>query len=471
MTSSATAAAEVSDLEDNDGMIYSSSPTRYDHLIATPSDRELRIMWISWSALAGAVAIFVGFVLLAVLSSPKARNRSFNLYLVFLTVPDLWFSTACAVTCALNAAVGYYYSGWMCDFQAFYCAFAFTANAWLNAVTVRQVHVMLRHSHRRQRYKPPTKKRVVVHSLAVYGYSAILASLSLFHTSVHRHSPVNGLACLPIDFSTQSTLFFWLVYFWLWIGLPIVYVIYVWIDVRRRKLLPKSGRTRSVAIFFARITFVFLLMWHIGASSAWFSFLGGAWSHLQPAVSIGVSLLKGDIREAFLDFVKCRSFTHKGAVEDPNAPWEEPPPRKRRSSNVFASFLTNSLGRRASQDTNRRHSGDRFDAEISPSPIFAPNEGLVSEATRTTAGTTHSHVEGSLIAERSRADTDESLLAELESRLEVEDVESSASQQKPKGFDLCSRITEAAEGEEESSSSNISRSSSGSKNGNDHHGP
>ena len=334
---------------------------------------------------------------------------------------------------------------------------------------------MLRHSHRRQRYKPPTKKRVVVHSLAVYAYSAVLASLSLFHTSVHRHSPVNGLACLPIDFSIQSTLFFWLIYFWLWIGLPIVYVIYVWIDVRRRKLLPKSGRTRSVAIFFARITFVFLLMWLptviaiyiIGASSAWFSFLGGAWSHLQPAVSIGVSLLKGDIREAFLDFVKCRSFTHKGAVEDPNAPWEEPPPRKRRSSNVFASFLTNSLGRRASQDTNRRHSSDRFDAEISPSPIFAPNEGLVSEATRTTAGTTHSHIEGSLIAERSRADTDESLVAELESRLEVEEaVESSATQQTQKGFDLCSRITEAAEGEEESSSNN-STSSSDSENDND----
>ena len=431
-------------------------------------------MWISWSVLAGAVALFVGFVLFAVLSSPKARNRSFNLYLVFLTFPDLLFSTACAVTCALNAAVGYYYSGWMCDFQAFCCSFAFTANAWLNAVTVRQVHVMLRHSHRRQRYKPPTKKLVVVHSLAVYAYSAVLASLSLFHTSVHRHSPVNGLACLPIDFSTQSTLFFWLVYFLLWIGLPIVYVIYVWIDVWRRKLLPKSGRTRSVAIFFARITFVFLLMWLptviaiyiIGASSAWFSFLGGAWSHLQPAVSIGVSLLKGDIREAFLDFVKCRSFSPKAAVEDPNAPWEEPPPRKRRSGNVFARFLANSLGRKASQDTNRRHSSDRFDAEISPSPIFAPFDGLVSEATRTTAGTTHSHVEGSLIAERSRADTDEYLLVELESRLEVEEVESSASQQTQKGFDLCSRITEAAEGEEESSS-NKSTSSSGSENDND----
>ena len=456
--------AEGQDL--SDGM-SSPSRTRYDHLMAAPSDRELRIMWISWSALAGVVAIFVGFVLLAVLSSQKARNRSFNLYLVFLTLPDIFFSAACAVTCALNAAAGYYLSDWMCSFQAFYCAFAFTANAWLNAITVRQVHVMLQHSHRRQRYKPPMKKRVIVHAVAVYAYSAVLASLSLFNTSVHRHSPVNGLACLPIDFSTRSTLFFWLVYFWLWIGLPIVYVLYVWVDVRRRKLLPKSGRTRSVAIFFARITFVFLLMWLptviaiyiIGASSAWFSFLGGAWSHLQPAVSIGVSLLKGDIREAFLDFVKCRSFTQNTAVEDPNAPWEEPPTRKRRSSNVFASFLANSLGRRASQDTNRRHSSDGCNAEILPSPIIAPNEGFVSEATRTTA-TTHSHLEISLVAERSRADTDESLLAELESRLEMEQVESSASQQKAKGFDLCSRITEAADGEEESSSNN-SRSSSG----------
>ena len=167
--------------------------------------------------------------------------------------------------------------------------------------------------------------------------------------------------------------------------------------------------------------------------------------------------MKGDIREAFLDFIKCQSFAQKSVVDDPNAPWEEPPPRKRRSSNIFASFLANSLGRRASQDTNRsrRRSSDGFDVETSLSPNMAPNERLVSEATRTTA-TTHSHVESSLVAERSRADTDDSLLAELESRLELENVDSSASQQKPKGFDLCSRITEAADGEEESSSSSSS---------------
>ena len=237
------------------------SASRWDRLAAAPSPHLQFVIWVTWSAVAGISGILTLVFFLGVLSSPKARCRSFNVYVLFITFPDMFFSIACCVTCGLNAAAGHYYSERGCSFQTFYTIFAFAANAWLNAVIVRQVHTMLRSSHQRRRYKPPPIKVVCGHAAIVYCYAIFIASMTLWGTSLHRHTDSRGLACLPLEHNLQSSLFFWLCYFWLLIGIPLVYVTYVAFDVWRRGLLPPGGRTRSVAIFFARITFVFVLMW------------------------------------------------------------------------------------------------------------------------------------------------------------------------------------------------------------------
>ena len=91
------------------------------------------IIWVTWSAVSGIAGIFTLTFFLSILSSPKARGRSFNVYVLFITFPDMFFSIACSVTCGLNAAIGQYYSERMCAFQTFYTIFAFASNAWLNA--------------------------------------------------------------------------------------------------------------------------------------------------------------------------------------------------------------------------------------------------------------------------------------------------------------------------------------------------
>ena len=242
-------------------------------------------------------------------------------------------------------------------------------------LTTRQVHDMLRRSHKRQRYQPPTRWRVVQHSLAVYIYSSIVASLSLFGTDVHKHYVATGLACLPLEHNKQSTLFFWLCYFWLLVGIPLFYVIYVWIDVRRKNLIPrKDGRTRSVAFFFLRLTGVFVFMWLptiiaiyiIAGSSIYFAFLGGTWSHLQPAVSIGVSLLKGDIRQATAEFLTCRCRGGKNEESgDRQRPWER---SFRHQQSIFSSFDC----RLSSLSTGRRESDIVFSSyEQRPSSVVS----------------------------------------------------------------------------------------------------
>ena len=383
--------------------------TRYELLSAAPSPHMQQVIWITWSALAGVVGILTLIFFLGILSSPKARGRSFNVYVLFITFPDMFFSICCSVTCGLNAAAGRYYSERGCSFQTFYTIFAFASNAWLNAVICRQVHIMLRSSYQRKRYKPPPIRVVCGHAAAVYCYAAFIASMTLWGTSVLRHSDARGLACLPVEHDVRSSLFFWLFYFWFLIGIPLVYVTYVLFDVKRRGLLPPGGRTRSVALFFARITIVFVIMWlptmvaiymANRMAGVWFGFIGGIWSHLQPIVSASVACMKGDIKEAVYNFITCRWCDAMGQIDTTadcsdgdddeegrqkpqsphsniaNASTSKRTTRARRSS-VFNSFL----GWRSTPNTTSGTSTPRKASAPAPLPPIS-SSGMTSDADR-----------------------------------------------------------------------------------------
>jgi hypothetical protein len=127
---------------------------------------------------------------------------------------------------------------------------------------------------------------------------------------------------LPIERDTQSTIFFWLCFFPLFVGIPVVYVVYVCYDVMVvRKLLPPKGKRRVLSVYFFRLILVFLIMWlptfivlFVAAPwlPTWAHFAGGTWSHLQGAVSAVVSLFKPDIWNAVQRFVTCKC----GIVEE-----------------------------------------------------------------------------------------------------------------------------------------------------------
>jgi hypothetical protein len=291
--------------------------TRYDKLLAAPSDDDLHKYWSAWSGIALAVGFFTLTVFFGILSSHKVRQNSFNVYLMYLMIPDILFSLLCGVTCLLNAINGEYWSSLMCNFQQWYCVFGIGANAWLNAVITFQLHTMLKFGNQRRRYTSPTRKTVTAHALSVYLFVAFLGTWGLigapwwpFHSG-----PPSGLACLPIEVDRRSTIFFWSCFFPLFAGIPIAYVAYVCYDIWKRNLLPPMGRRRYLAIYFGRLILVFLVMWLptlllLFVISTWLPpwahFAGGTWSHLQGALSAGVSLLKPDIYQAVKNFVTCQ---------------------------------------------------------------------------------------------------------------------------------------------------------------------
>lgn len=306
MYDKATPRLRVEDLNENS--------TRYDVAVAAPSDEKLVNYWYAWAA----ITFLSGMQLYCLLGSCFEQKSPKTAIQPVSDLPDgtgFCFFVVRAVTCLMNATKGSYWSHWMCNFQQFYVVFGFCANIWLNSVVCYQLHTMLAHSNGRRRYKIPTPRQVTGHAMAVYIWAMFLASWGIYETAKFPfHSgAVSGLGCLPVETDEASTIFFWLVFFPLFAGIPLVYVMWASLDVYRRNLLPPQGKRRLLSIYYSRLVVVFVVMWLpsiilgfvLPIKPAYF-FGGGAWSHLQGGVSAGVALMKPDIKHAVQRFITCR---------------------------------------------------------------------------------------------------------------------------------------------------------------------
>jgi len=352
--------------------------TRYERLQAAPSDDDLVLMWSLWMVICTVVAISIALVLISVLLDSTTRSNPFNLFLLFLMVPDFLFSGLCAITCLLNASAGHYWSGAMCQFQAFYVIFGIAANNWLNLAVAWELHSLLLTTRSCRRYKLPPRRKIVFTALSIYAYSCFLASWELWAHTVdnfpHRPLAVSGMACVPLEYSRQSSFFFWLAYFPLMTGIPLFLTLgmgfHIWYD----NLMPPTGRRRTLVIFFGRIITVFVVMWMpffalglSGTGNPWVVFGGGAFGHLQGAVSSIITLTKPDIRHAFSRFIRCCCCCRKDVSSQT-------------SSSGFSILPMSTGGRKVSRNDNNNKSDGPQDS-IEPSQ----NERDRSENTRNEA--------------------------------------------------------------------------------------
>jgi hypothetical protein len=273
-----------------------SADSFYNRTVAAPSDSVLVQMWIGWSALTFVCALFAGVLFLAILCSRTARRQSFNLYLLFLTLPDVLFALICSIACGMNAYEGQYYSTALCNFQAYAAIVGIGSNLWMSAVITSEIHTLLRYSRHRRRYFAPTRRKVILQAFAVYGYCMALGGLVYVDHYLdddfpfHVASPA-GTACIPIvGPTTPSVLFFWLCFIPLYAGLPVLYILIVAIDIYRRKLTPPPGKRRTLTVYFGRMIVVVIVMWipfllvaYIFGPWAppWLLWSGGTASHLQ----------------------------------------------------------------------------------------------------------------------------------------------------------------------------------------------
>ena len=186
-----------------------------------------------------------------------------------------------------------------------------------------QLYTMLRLSHFRGRYNPPTTKRVGKESMAVYLYSALIASIATWSIPglPFEGGSYNGFACFPKDYDTASTIFFWLVFVPAFLLIPLGYVCWCAARILWKGWIPPAGRRRNLAVYFFRLIFVFVAMWlpfiiiafvwapaSSSQNSYWVLWVGASWSHLQGLVSVLFALTKEDVKDCFIGTVTCKCW-------------------------------------------------------------------------------------------------------------------------------------------------------------------
>lgn len=289
--------------------------THYEKQVAAPTNEDMVTMWTAWYIIFYLLAICTTSVFIALVCTRKIRQSSFNLFLIYLMVPDCLVLWLCATSCLVNSLAGRFTSIQHCKFQCFYLVATLSANAWLNLAITRHLLIMLQSAAQYKKYKPPSRKRVTMEALGAYGFSMFLACWFVIDAEwwPFRTRLNSGIVCLPQDFSYMSTAFYYTIFLPVGFLIPLGYVLYAVFVIWRQNLLPTSGGRRALAIYFFRLVGAFAIMWIpclvlLVVTSAWtgpwVQWAGGLWGHMQGVVSGVVSLCKPDIWAAYKNFYK-----------------------------------------------------------------------------------------------------------------------------------------------------------------------
>lgn len=237
--------------------------SRFETLVAAPSDEELQTMWTIWSSVFALYSLIIVVVFLGIVSSRRVRAHSFNHYLIYVMLPDILYTCLCTVQCAVLAVTGGPITPFACRLQSFYLIFGNGANSWMNAIIAYQIHRLLQISRRGERYVPPTRTRIAFQAMCAYAWAALIALLGIFPISKHSvvTVPFYGLGCVATSYDAPSSLFFWLFYYPAFALVPMAYLVYVTIDIWRKSLLPRQGRRREISLYYVRILVAVYVMW------------------------------------------------------------------------------------------------------------------------------------------------------------------------------------------------------------------
>ena len=234
-----------------------SNSTRFDQASASPAPSELYIQWIGTATIASTVAFFTLLLMISILRVKSVRTKSFNIYILGVLLPDFQFSVCCAITCSVNAINKRYVSEAMCGWQTWYVVFGFAASCWMNAVICHQLYRMLKQlkERKRGRYSPQTIPHVIKQTLLVYAYAACLASVATWNVFgiPMKGGVYQGYACLVKDYDNSSTIFFWLGFLPLCIGIPLFYVLSCLIRIWRKGMFPPKGHRTTLWMYFSLI--------------------------------------------------------------------------------------------------------------------------------------------------------------------------------------------------------------------------
>jgi len=232
---------------------------------------------------------------------------TYNLYLVYLAIPDFILSASMLVFFGLQMNQQPIPDG-QTNYYSYALPAAYTlANLWMNSVVLYQVMIMLRATDNVQRIDQPSLMRANLQAAAVYLLAAGIATHAYFCRV--RYTGPDG------HYDPQIYWKQWLPVFLPFVCLPILYGIFAGIFVYRRGYLRSTGNQarsrarRTLAVFFFRIVVIFVVIWIPAilfrdvVATNWGRYTYTILTSLQPIATTFAIMTKEDVRKYIRDFV------------------------------------------------------------------------------------------------------------------------------------------------------------------------
>ena len=250
-------------------------------------------------------------LIIAIARSPKARNLSFNVYLIFSILPDAYKNTSGFAANLANLLMDDG-SPKACTVIGWNDAYWWCANLWMACIVFGHLRKLLIANKNVQVHEPPGMPQVIKESVAVHVYSMIMASFTLVPVNwIPKATAMSGCEAYPEDGNTGQHIFYWVFFMPLTALIPTLWVTALCFNIWWRELLPVNGKSRSLLFYFARL----LLVIYIVTLAVIVSFLFGGWAqaiafvvfNLVGFFSVCLALLKKDIMRCWKQMWMCQA--------------------------------------------------------------------------------------------------------------------------------------------------------------------
>jgi hypothetical protein len=236
----------------------------------------------SWAIVKGITALLptivslgAFFFVIAIASAPNSLS-SFNMYLIFIILPDAMLNGIVGISLFWEASHEGTYTSAFCKARNSFSFFYYFTNLYMNAVVAREINILVQNSYRRIRTRPPPFRKVAGQIIGVYLLAALLAAWCLLEVRWSPYTITDAVYCNPSTGSPTDDPVFteWtgtLVGLAM-VGPPFIYVFWVGWHVWKSNLLPIKGRTRALSLYFFRIVLVFFCFYIPSISIAFIYF-------------------------------------------------------------------------------------------------------------------------------------------------------------------------------------------------------
>ncbi|OEU12506.1 hypothetical protein FRACYDRAFT_243756 [Fragilariopsis cylindrus CCMP1102] len=243
----------------------------------------------------------------------QPRFSGYNLYLVYLAIPDMILNIFLLgmYSSYVDQKYNPIFSGVITvdesnnPFSGAFVVACSTANLYLNCVISYEVLILVRNSFNATQCDPPSLWKVTLQSVLVYVFGILVFTIHYFIGYAQRFSFEKGHFERSISLNNLN--FYWsLVVTYIF---PVLFFSYVWITVWYRGYMPSAtGRMKQLVWYFLRIFVVFYVIWLpgmcllvVGAAKHYeyanLICIGYLFCGIQPIVSTCMAMTKSDIRQ------------------------------------------------------------------------------------------------------------------------------------------------------------------------------